>query len=180
MEGQYWLIIRTSVATWLLFYDAMSAVRGSPALHLIYVTYILYVYIIYIIQCHTQLLAQGTPLTLQVRPGEDRSQEVSRRHRHGHITPHSCSNLSAVISLPFSSDFSAVTSLQWSLCSDFSAVISLQSPFCSHLAGCTVIRWYELECECNPTPVDEFYFPGKTLNISISHNLNSNKFSIHI
>ena len=172
----------------------MSAVRGSPALHLIYVTYILYVYIIYIIQCHTQLLAQGTPLTLQVRPGEDRSQEVSRRHRHGHITPHSCSNLSAVISLqsPFCNDLStflqwflgsdllAVVSLQWFLCSYLSAVSVLQSPFCSHLAGCTVIRWYEIECECNPTPVDEFYFPGKTLNISISHNLNSNKFSIHI
>ena len=77
-----------------------------------------------------------------------------------------CSHLSAVISLPF--------------CSDFSAVISLQSPFCSHLTGCTVIRWYEIESEWNPTPVDEFYFPGKTLNISISHNFNSNKFSIHI
>ena len=98
-----------------------------------------------------------------------------------------CSDLSAVTFLKWSLCLSAVISRQWPLCSDLSAVISLQLSLCSHRSAVTLLAVlsldytkYEIECEWNPTPVDEFYFPGKTLNISISHNFNSNKFSIHI
>ena len=100
------------MATWLLFYDAMSAVRGSPALHLIYITYIC-IYHIYFTMSYP---AVGTGDAPDIAGEAGRGQEPGGQ-QETQTRPHHTSLLQS----PF--------------CSDLSAVISLQSPFCSDLSA---------------------------------------------
>ena len=89
------------MATWLLFYDAMSAVRGSPALHLIYVTNMLYVYIMYII-CTMSYPAVGTGDAPDIAGEAGRGQEPGGQ-QETQTRPHHTSLLQS----PFCSDLSA-------------------------------------------------------------------------
>ena len=91
------------MATWLLFYDAMSAVRGSPALHLIYVTYILlHICIYHTIYYTMSYPAVGTGDAPDIAGEAGRGQEPGGQ-QETQTRPHHTSLLQS----PFCSDLSA-------------------------------------------------------------------------